>query len=84
MNSDVIVIGGGLVGAAIAYGLVRRGVSVLVLDGNDRDHRASNANGGLVWVQSKGMDMPAYQRFTRTLGKALADLRRGARRVDRY
>jgi glycine/D-amino acid oxidase-like deaminating enzyme len=66
MNSDVIVIGGGLVGAAIAYGLVRRGVSVLMLDGNDRDHRASNANGGLVWVQSKGMDMPAYQRFTRT------------------
>jgi len=64
MSADVIVIGGGLVGAAIAYGLAARNVRVLVLDGDDRDFRATNANGGLVWRQGKGLDMPAYQQLT--------------------
>ncbi|GAA0294658.1 FAD-dependent oxidoreductase [Sphingomonas oligophenolica] len=66
MKADVIVIGAGLVGAAIAYGLASRGIRVLVLDGNDRDYRASNANGALVWLQSKGMGLPGYQQFSRT------------------
>jgi glycine/D-amino acid oxidase-like deaminating enzyme len=65
MNPDVIVIGGGLVGSAIAYGLAGRTVRVLVLDGGDRDFRAATANFGLVWQQGKGMDMPAYQNLTR-------------------
>jgi glycine/D-amino acid oxidase-like deaminating enzyme len=65
VDTDVIVIGGGLVGAAIAYGLISRRVRVLVLDGGDRDFRAANANFGLVWSQGKGMDMPAYQQLTR-------------------
>ena len=65
MNADVIIIGGGLVGAATAYGLASRNVRVLVLDGSDRDSRAANANGGLVWLQSKGLDMPAYQQLSR-------------------
>lgn len=65
MNADVAVIGGGLVGAAIAYGLAGRKVRVLLLDGGDRDFRAATANFGLVWSQGKGIDMPAYQRLTR-------------------
>jgi glycine/D-amino acid oxidase-like deaminating enzyme len=65
-NADVIVIGAGLVGSAIAYGLARRNVRVLVLDGADRDFRASNGNGGLVWLHGKGLGMPAYQRLTRS------------------
>jgi glycine/D-amino acid oxidase-like deaminating enzyme len=65
MNADVVVIGAGLVGSAIAYGLVGRNVRVLVLDGTDRDFRAATANFGLVWQQGKGMDMPAYQNLTR-------------------
>lgn len=65
MTADIIVIGAGLVGAAIAYGLAGRNLRVLVLDGGDRDFRAANANGGLVWVHGKGMDMPAYQQLTR-------------------
>jgi glycine/D-amino acid oxidase-like deaminating enzyme len=66
MNADVVVIGGGTVGAAIAYGLADRNVRVLVLDGDDRDFRAASANFGLVWAHGKGMGMVAYQQLTRT------------------
>jgi glycine/D-amino acid oxidase-like deaminating enzyme len=65
MSADIIVIGGGLVGSAIAYGLSGRGLRVLVLDGEDRDFRAANANGGLVWLHSKGMGLPAYHEWSR-------------------
>jgi len=62
---DAIVIGGGLVGAAIAYGLVRGGHSVAMIDEGDVAFRASRGNFGLVWVQSKGLGAPHYQRWTR-------------------
>ena len=62
---DAIVIGGGLVGAAVAYGLARRAKKVVVLDEGDIAHRASRGNFGLVWVQSKGFGVPEYQRWTR-------------------
>lgn len=62
--AEVAVIGGGLVGAAIAYGLAGRGREVLLLDGEDRDFRAARGNFGLIWVQSKGDGAPAYQRWT--------------------
>jgi glycine/D-amino acid oxidase-like deaminating enzyme len=66
MTVEIAVIGGGMVGAAIAYGLASRGQRVVMLDGKDRDFRAASANFGLVWLQGKGMDMPAYQRLTRS------------------
>ena len=62
---DAIVIGGGLVGSAIAYGLVRDGLRVALLDEGDVAYRASRGNFGLVWVQSKGDGAPHYQRWTR-------------------
>lgn len=65
MKADVAVIGGGMVGAAIAYGLAGRGVDVLLLDGADQDLRSATANFGLVWQHGKGMDMPAYQQLSR-------------------
>jgi len=64
MKADIVVIGGGTVGAAIGYGLSKAGARPLVLDGGDRDFRAANANFGLVWVQGKGLDMPAYQQLS--------------------
>ena len=64
MQADIVVIGAGTVGAAVAYGLVKQGARVLVLDGGDRDFRAAHANFGLVWVQGKGLGMPAYQQLT--------------------
>ncbi|MCJ2115194.1 FAD-binding oxidoreductase [Methylobacterium sp. J-001] len=61
---DAIVVGGGLVGAAIAYGLQRQGLSTLMLDEGDIAHRASRGNFGLIWVQSKGLGAPHYQHWT--------------------
>ncbi len=62
---DAIVIGGGLVGTAIAYGLGRGGLEVALIDEGDVAYRASRGNFGLVWVQSKGLGAPHYQRWTR-------------------
>ena len=61
---DVAVVGGGLVGAAIAYGLARRGQRVAVLDEGDMAIRASRGNFALVWVQAKGLGMPEYAAWT--------------------
>jgi glycine/D-amino acid oxidase-like deaminating enzyme len=66
MRPDIVVIGGGTVGAAIAYGLAARKERVLLLDGGDGDFRAAHANFGLVWLQGKGSGMPAYQQLTRS------------------
>jgi glycine/D-amino acid oxidase-like deaminating enzyme len=62
---DAIVVGAGVVGSAVAYGLVRHGLRLLVLDGADGDLRAAKANFGLVWVQGKGFGQPAYQQLSR-------------------
>ena len=62
---DVIVVGGGMVGASIAYGLSKLGRRVVVLDEGDGALRAARTNFGLVWVQSKGGGMPAYMRWTK-------------------
>ena len=64
-SSDVLVIGAGLVGAAIAWGLARAGVEVVMLDEHDAAYRASRGNFGLVWVQGKGAGFPIYARWTR-------------------
>ena len=65
MHADTIVIGAGIVGSAIAYGLAGRGLRVVALDGGDGDLRAARANFGLVWVQGKGPGLPAYQTLSR-------------------
>lgn len=61
---DALVIGGGLVGSAVAFGLRQQLEHVAVLDEGDIAFRASRGNFGLVWVQSKGMGMPAYGHWT--------------------
>jgi glycine/D-amino acid oxidase-like deaminating enzyme len=64
-ESEFAVIGGGVVGMAVAWGLARRGRSVTVFDEGDLAFRASRGNFGLVWVQGKGVDMPSYARWSR-------------------
>src|ERR1700674_2526248 len=61
---DFAVVGGGLVGMAIAWGLARRGRSVTVLDEGDLAFRASRGNFALVWVQGKGSGMSEYALWT--------------------
>jgi len=62
---DVAVVGGGMVGPAVAFGLVRRGLSVAILDDGDDVLRVARGNFGLVWFQGKGLGMPAYVSWTR-------------------
>jgi len=62
---QAIVVGGGLVGAAIAFGLCRKGIATAVLDEGDRAYRAARANFGLLWVQSKGEKFRPYALLSR-------------------
>ena len=71
MTKDIgiAVVGGGVVGMAVAYGLVRTGHDVTVFDEEDTALRASRGNFGLVWVQSKGSNLTDYARWTRLSAK---------------
>jgi hydrogen cyanide synthase HcnC len=71
---EVAVIGGGLVGAAIAWGLARRGRKVAMLDEGDIAYRASRGNFALVWVQSKGAGLTLYALWTRQSAEAWPQL----------
>lgn len=64
-TAECVVIGGGVVGSAIAYGLARRGEKPVVLDEGDTSIRSSRVNFGLVWLHSKGDGMAAYGFWTR-------------------
>ncbi|CAE6903659.1 Opine oxidase subunit B [Pseudomonas marincola] len=80
-KSQTVVVGGGLLGMTIAYGLALKGQQVCVLDEGDSAFRASRGNFGLIWVQSKGYGMTPYAHWTRQAaalwpelaGKLLAD-----------
>ncbi|CAD6512834.1 NAD(P)/FAD-dependent oxidoreductase [Paraburkholderia sabiae] len=65
-NPDVLVLGGGLVGSAVAWGLAREGARVTVLDQDDGALRASRGNFGLVWIQGKGYGLSPYARWSRS------------------
>ncbi|MGI3186976.1 NAD(P)/FAD-dependent oxidoreductase [Nioella aestuarii] len=72
MQADYAIIGGGIVGLSVAWGLQRRGLRVVVLDGSDGDFRASRGNFGLIWVQGKGLKEPRYAAWTRRSANAWA------------
>jgi glycine/D-amino acid oxidase-like deaminating enzyme len=63
-NYDICVIGGGFMGAAVALGLVKAGARVLMVDRISSLQKASKANFGLVWSQSKGLGNRAYSRLS--------------------
>lgn len=63
--ADCLVVGGGLVGASLAYGAMRKGARVTLLDEGDMAVRASRGNFGLVLVQGKGDGLPVYAAWTR-------------------
>ncbi len=69
---ETLIIGGGIVGTSIAWGLARRGSQVLVLDEGDDAFRAARGNFGLIWVQGKGATCPPYAAWTRRSALAWA------------
>lgn len=73
MDTDYAIIGGGIVGLSVAWGLLGRGRTVTVIDGDDGAFRASRGNFGLIWVQGKGIREPRYARWTRASAAIWAD-----------
>ncbi len=66
---DLIVVGGGLVGAALAWGAQAAGANVALLDEGDQAHRAARGNFGLVWLQGKGVGTPSYMQWSLNAGR---------------
>lgn len=70
---DIAVVGGGLVGAALAWGVAGAGRRVALLDEGDVALRAARGNFALVWVQGKGLGMPDYAAWTARSAAAWPD-----------
>jgi sarcosine oxidase subunit beta len=51
--SDVVVIGGGIIGCAVAYEAAKRGLSVLVVERDEPGSGATGAAGGFISIASK-------------------------------
>ncbi|MEP7181108.1 MAG: FAD-dependent oxidoreductase [Betaproteobacteria bacterium] len=81
ISYDVAIVGGGLVGAAIAFGMRSLGSRLVVLDEGDVAFRAARGNFGLIWVQGKGAGLPPYgawtQRSAREWPRLADELRTG-------
>jgi glycine/D-amino acid oxidase-like deaminating enzyme len=52
-RTDVLIVGGGIVGAASAYHLARKGVSVTLVEAEALAHGASGRNLGFIWVHTR-------------------------------
>ncbi|HIW79762.1 MAG TPA: FAD-binding oxidoreductase [Candidatus Bilophila faecipullorum] len=76
---DVIVVGGGVTGAAVGYGLAKKGVRTCIVDAVPTFSRASRANMGLIWCQSKALGCPPFVRWgfasSRAYGALAAELK---------
>ena len=86
---DVVIVGGGVTGAAVGYGLAKRGVKTCLVDAVPTFSRASRANMGLIWCQSKALGCPQFVRWgfasSRAYGKLAAELKElsGIEHADR-
>ncbi len=75
-ETDVLIIGGGASGAALAFGLSSRNVKVTVLDATTPTYTATRANVGLIWCQSKFLHLPDYARWGFMSSKLYPELTR--------
>lgn len=60
---EILIAGGGITGAALAYGLVKAGKKVTVIDAPTETNNASRTNVGLIWCQSKFLHLPDYAKW---------------------
>ena len=70
---DYIIVGGGLIGLSIGYGLSRLGRKCLILDAHNNSIKAARGNFGLIWVQGKGADFPSYADWTQRSSELWTD-----------
>ena len=61
---DSIVIGGGMIGSSIAFGLAKQDEKVAMIDEGDNALNAARGNFGLIWAQGKGENHPSYADWT--------------------
>ena len=76
-NCDILVIGGGVTGSAVAYGLRRQKCNVIMLDASPGAlgiDKASRSNMGLIWCQSKFVHLPPYARWAFIASNQYSDL----------
>ena len=52
-STDVLVIGGGIVGASTAYQLAKRGASVTLLEADRLASGATGRNLGFIWLHTR-------------------------------
>ena len=75
---DVVIIGGGLVGAATAYFLAKEGADVLLLERGELSGKASGANAGSIHLQIPVQEFATLgPGWTRRFAPVLAMLRDG-------
>ncbi|MGB3432610.1 NAD(P)/FAD-dependent oxidoreductase [Achromobacter sp.] len=73
-SCDIAIVGAGLVGLAIGYGMLRRSRTVCFFDKEDTAQRASRSNFGLIWVQNKGENLPRYAEWSRDSSRLMPAL----------
>jgi len=77
-SADVIVVGGGLSGSAIALGLMReRAGKVILFDEQLPTQRLSRGNFGLTWFMCKGAKHPVYAQWSRLACRQWPDFAAG-------
>src|SRR5437762_8393836 len=59
-STRIVVVGGGIVGASVAYHLARRGVAVVVIEGVEAGS-ATGAGAGIICPWTNSDDDPAYR-----------------------
>ncbi|SDP05312.1 NAD(P)/FAD-dependent oxidoreductase [Desulforhopalus singaporensis] len=81
-DHEIIIVGGGICGAAVAYGLAARGCRVTLIDAPTRTNMASRANVGLIWCQSKFLHLPDYARWGFHSARLFPELTRELQKIS--
>lgn len=78
LKSDVVIVGGGVIGTSVAYHLAKRGVDVILVEKNDIASGTSGACDGFVFLQSKkpGMHLEMALESAKMMGNLAAELQR--------